>query len=106
PGTATLGGGKLRYAGTRVAPLPAHRGRPLTLTHYFETLAPVDREMKMFVHVEDARAPGILVNRDHHPVDGLYPIDRWKAGEVIEDTYTIDVPAAAPDALAVYVGFY
>lgn len=101
-----LGGGRIRYQGSKIAPVPARRGSPLSVTHYFACVAPIEREMKLFVHVEDARAPGILINRDHYPIGELYPLNRWKAGEVIEDGYTIDLPAATPDSIALYIGLY
>lgn len=41
---------------------------------------------------------------DHLPVDGAYGVDRWRAGEVVRDTFRIEVPAdVAPGAYVVKV---
>lgn len=106
PAGTTLGGGKIRFLGTDVRPDPVNRGQTLKLSHYFESIAAVDQNWKMFVHVEGAGAPGILVNADHVPVENLYPTDKWKPGQFIEDSYSVTVPDSAPDELLVYIGFY
>jgi hypothetical protein len=101
-----LGNGKLRYLGTDVRPDPVARGQVLHISHYFESLAPLDKSWKIFVHVQGSSRPGILVNGDHLPIEGLYPTQRWTAGQILEDSYTITVPAQAPDELTGYIGFY
>ncbi|MGC4113323.1 MAG: carbohydrate-binding family 9-like protein [Myxococcales bacterium] len=103
---ATLGGGKIRFLGSDFRPDPVGRGQSLRITHYFESIALVDKNWKMFVHVEGANRGGILVNADHVPVDNLYPTDKWQPGQFIEDSYTITVPENAPDEMAVFIGFY
>ncbi len=106
PSTASFGGGAIRLLGTDIRPDPAARGQPLRITHYFEAVKPLDQSWKLFVHVQNAAAPGILINADHIPVEEIYPTNLWKAGQIIEDTYTVHVPADAPAELAVYIGFY
>ena len=106
PASATLGGGKIRLLGSDARPEPVGRGQTLHISHYFESLAVLDKNWKMFVHVEDAAHPGIIVNGDHVPVDNLYPTDKWQPGQFIQDEYTITVPPQAPEELAVYIGFY
>jgi hypothetical protein len=106
PANVRLGGGKIRYVGSRISPLPARRGSRLNITHYFEVSDPIPREMKMFVHIEDSNASGIYMNLDHFPIDGMYPLNRWKAGEIVEDTYFADLPPSVPDSLTIYIGFY
>ncbi|MBI5546680.1 MAG: carbohydrate-binding family 9-like protein, partial [Deltaproteobacteria bacterium] len=101
-----LGGGKVRFIGSDVRPDPAIRGHALRVSHYFESLAAMEKGWKVFVHVEGAGQPGILINADHVPVDGLYPTDKWQPGQFVEDSYTVTVPAAAPEELVFYIGFY
>ena len=105
PIIATLGGGKLRLLGTDVRPNPAARGQPLKVTHYFECLGTVDKSWKMFVHGQSAQGGGVVINGDHIPVEGLYPTERWQVGQIIEDTYTVNVPADMSELL-LYIGFY
>lgn len=106
PADVRLGGGKLRFLGSDLRPDPVGRGQALRLTHYFESLAPLDKSWKLFVHVQGAGQQGILVNGDHVPVDNSYPTDQWKPGQFIADSYTITVPDQAPDELEVFIGFY
>lgn len=106
PADVTLGGGKIRFLGSDARPDPVGPGQSLRISHYFECLKPLDKSWKVFVHVQGAGRAGILVNADHVPVDNLYPTDRWQPGQIIEDSYSVSVPASAPDELDVFVGFY
>jgi hypothetical protein len=82
------------------------KGQRVKVVHYFESVAALDKSWKLFVHVQDASAPGILVNADHVPVDGLHPTDKWKVGQIIEDSYEVAIPPDAPGELSVFIGFY
>ncbi len=106
PADATLGNRKIRFLGSDWRPDPVGRGQTLRISHYFESLAALDKNWKMFVHVEAANRGGILVNADHVPVENLHPTYRWQPGQIIEDTYIITVPQSAPEEMAVFVGFY
>lgn len=106
PADATLGGGRLRFLGSDVRPDPAVRGKSVRVSHYFECVVPLDKSWKLFVHVQGAASPGVLVNADHVPVEGLLPTDRWKKGQVIEDSYSFEVPTPAPAELIGFIGFY
>ena len=106
PANVTLGGGKIRYLGSDWRPDPVGRGQSLRISHYFESVAALDKGWKMFVHVEGAGHGGILVNADHVPVDNLLPTDPWQPGQIIEDSYSITVPQSAPDEMVVFIGFY
>jgi hypothetical protein len=106
PANVMLGGGQIRFLGTDVRPDSVSRGERVRIAHYFELLKPVDKSWKLFVHIENEGSPGILVNADHVPVEGLLPTDRWQQGKVIEDSYSVSVPAHAGDQLVGYVGFY
>ncbi len=106
PSNATLGAGKIRFLGSQVRPETAARGSEVHVSHYFECLSPLDKSWKLFVHVEGSASPGILVNADHVPVEGLLPTDRWRPGQIIEDEYAFRVPADAPGELVGSIGFY
>jgi hypothetical protein len=106
PANVRLGGGRLRFVGSRVSPFPAKKGSKITVSHFFEVAGVIPQDMKMFVHVEDSRSGGMLMNLDHDPIEGLYPMSQWKAGDIVEDRYTIDLPSTAPDAVMINIGFY
>ncbi len=106
PADVTLGGGRLRFLGSDVRPDPAARGKSVRVSHYFECLAPLDKSWKIFVHVQGAASPGMLVNADHVPVEGLLPTEKWEKGQIIEDSYDFEVPPQAPAELLGFIGFY
>ncbi|RMG19923.1 MAG: hypothetical protein D6729_04005 [Deltaproteobacteria bacterium] len=100
----TLGGGAVRYLGFDAAPLPARRGEPLHIVHYWKAERPLERDWKVFVHAGES---GSILDGDHHPVGGLWPTSRWRPGEIYRDAHTVRVPAAWPQAtLPLYVGLY
>lgn len=106
PVKASFGGGAIRLLGSDVQPKTAERGKPLRVSHFFEVVRPVDASWKLFVHVQSATEPGILINADHIPVEGIYPTNLWQPGQIIEDAYTLQIPPDAPDELLIYLGFY
>ncbi len=106
PSEATFAGGRIRYLGSDVRPESAPGGQPVRVTHYFESLKPLDKSWKLFVHLEAAGRAGILVNADHYPAEGLLPTDRWQAGQIIEDSYSMVLPQGGADELVGYLGFY
>ncbi|MCB0162964.1 MAG: hypothetical protein KDI79_01985, partial [Anaerolineae bacterium] len=73
---------------------------PLTL--YWESLAPVNEDYNLFVHLFDDE--GNLVSQaDAPPTQDAYPTHWWAPGEIIADRHPLP---AAPDATRVQIGFY
>ncbi len=95
----------IRLVGHSVIPESHPAGKELPLTLYFQCVNKPTRDFKVFVHVEKEKI--FRLRGDHTPVDGLYPVSKWKPGEYIKDTYKIDVP---PDTrgghLDIFVGLY
>jgi hypothetical protein len=100
--------------GNNVRILAAQLHRPteqeLILTVYWETLAPLELDYSVAVHLvshNPPRGPGDILAQAgrRHPVSGWYPTSLWEAGEVIRDDYPIPVPDAAHPA-AVRVAMY
>lgn len=59
-----------------------------------------------FVHLGDPTQPP-LATGDAPPLQGHYPTRYWAAGEVIEDSYEIVLPAdLAPGRYPVWLGLY
>ncbi len=90
---ATLGGGAVRYLGTRVTPQGAQPGQPVQLAHYFEALRPMPPGWDFFVHVVDPASGQMLVNADHSFAGGAAPVGSWPVGKVVEDVHTVPMPA-------------
>ncbi|MEA3308573.1 MAG: glycosyltransferase family 39 protein [Chloroflexota bacterium] len=80
--------------------------RPLTLTLYWRTGAPLSADYKVFVHLRDA-AGAIIAQHDGQPRGGRYPTTTWRADELIPDTHQLAIPTLAPgQELQLLVGLY
>jgi len=80
--------------------------RRLHVTLYWQSLAEMDQDYTVFVHLVD-QAGRIYSQHDRQPAAGLYPTSKWKEGEVIEDVHLIDVPADIPTGrYSLQVGLY
>ncbi len=88
---------------------PARRVRPgsvIEVRYHFEALRKPGPGWGLFVHVLDARNHMVL-NADHVPVEGTYPIARWKPGQFIVDRQRIHLPAKLrPGVYRVVIGLW
>ncbi len=82
-------------------------GDTVLLTVYWQCLERVPEDYSVFVHLL-GQDEIILGQRDRYPGQGTYPTSLWLPGEVIVDTYAIEVPAAmlTPASLQVAIGMY
>jgi arylsulfatase A-like enzyme len=95
----------LRVTGYDLSASEVARGEGVDLTVYFESLAPVPREWRPFFHLDGPG--GSFRNLDHVPVEGAYPIERWRTGQHIRDREHIGFsPYAAPGLYTVYLGLF
>ncbi|HVV50391.1 MAG TPA: carbohydrate-binding family 9-like protein, partial [Polyangia bacterium] len=98
--------GKVLFLGMDVDPLPVEAGKDVKLTQYFKVLSPPGDGWRTFTHVE---GPGKkdYVNADHIPIQGKYPVGVWKAGDIIRDVHTVELPAGWNyPVVEVYVGLW
>ena len=79
----------------------------LSVTLYWEGLAPIERDYSVFVHLLGEHDL-VIAQRDTYPGRGLWPTSLWKPGEVIADAVVLNVPqsAYAPDRAQIEVGMY
>jgi len=98
-------GARIRLLGYDVGTLRA--GQPLTVTLYWQSLAELDEDYLVFVHVLDETG-AIVTQVDEGPQQGSYPTSLWMAGEVVVDHHALampdDIPARSDYHLR--VGFY
>ncbi len=74
------------------------------LTLWLAAPGPLEEDWWVFVHLEK---PGSRLPVDHVPGDWLYPANRWRAGDVIEDRTLVQLPPTlAPGEYDVFVGLY
>jgi 4-amino-4-deoxy-L-arabinose transferase-like glycosyltransferase len=86
---------------TRISP-----GGTLHLTLVWRCLGEMDASYTVFTHLLDT-AQQIRGQQDNPPVGGSYPTTLWVPGEIVVDTYSIEVhDDAPPGRYAVEVGMY
>ena len=97
---------KVVYLGLDVSPVPLAPGRTVTLTHYWQVKEPPGKEWRMFVHAQGPAGAGRM-NLDHGAVQDKYPASKWKAGDIVRDEHTFQLPASFSQAtLEIYVGLW
>ncbi len=72
------------------------------LTLYWQSLAPVDEDYNVFVHLLDASGQ-VIAQADGPPTGNTYPTRWWSPGEIIADRRTLP-PASG--AVALRLGLY
>lgn len=77
----------------------------ITLTLYWQSLAPMDRDYTVFVHALDANGE-IIAQEDQQPQGGNYPTSLWDVGEQIRDDYSLALPPGAPRTNRIEIGLY
>jgi hypothetical protein len=82
-------GERIRLLGYDVGTLQA--GQPLEVTLYWQSLAELDEDYLIFVHVLDETG-AIVTQVDEGPQQGSYPTSLWVAGEIVIDRHTLIIP--------------
>ena len=103
----TFPGSPARLMGYAVTDDTVRPGASLTVTLYWQALAPrVDRN-SIFLHLVNSIG-ALSAQRDRSPSLGNIPASHWKVGDVYADTHRLDPAetAYAPDATMVQVGLY
>ncbi len=82
-------------------------GDALTITLYWQSLAEMNQDYAVFVHLLDENDL-ILAQRNTFPGLGSFPTILWQAGDAIADTYTLPLPETtyAPSSAQLEVGLY
>jgi hypothetical protein len=95
---------KIRLLGYDISGEPK-KGAAVDVTMYWRVDEPVSGDWKVFVHFE---APGKRRQPfDHDGIGGLYPVQNWKKGEIIQDTVHVEVPSDWPEGPSqLLVGFF
>ena len=96
--------GSLRVLGYDLTSSVLHRGESTDLVTHFELADHLEPGWKLFFHLE---GPNGFRNLDHVPVEGAYPLERWRPGQRIRDRLSINFPASMPPGTYnVYVGLW
>ncbi|MGO9714039.1 MAG: hypothetical protein ACLQBL_34610 [Polyangiaceae bacterium] len=75
------------------------------VTTWWKLPGPMPHDLYFFIHFSKE---GFQAPADHVPGDWMYPADRWKAGEILEDRTLFQLPpfTMAPGTYKVYFGVY
>ena len=103
--------GLVRLAGFDFPSTAIHPGDTLAVQLVWQSLALTDRHYTAFVHLLGPHNPALdsplWAQDDHEPGHATYSTDRWFPGEVIMDTFYLQVPADAPPGeYTLSTGFY
>jgi hypothetical protein len=79
--------------GYDLAPATLRRGESAVLVTHFELQGRPEPGWKLFFHLD---GPAGFRNLDHVPVEGTYPMERWRPGQRIRDRLTITFTATMP----------
>jgi Carbohydrate family 9 binding domain-like len=82
--------GKLVYLGMDAPAGSVIPGKPFTVVHYWQVKQALGG-WKLFLHTNGPNLSDFR-NFDHTPVFGLYPVSKWKVGEIIRDRHSIVLP--------------
>ncbi|MBN1992329.1 MAG: glycosyltransferase family 39 protein [Anaerolineae bacterium] len=98
-------GNELRLLGYNLSPHPRF-GDPLMVTFFWRVLASPPAERFVYLRLLDAQGH-VWAQADSPPVMGLWPVDRWQPGMLIEDAQELSVPPGMPAGMyRLEVGLY
>jgi len=87
----------------RVEPAALIPGGRTRITLYWRCLHELE-PWHIFVHLDDATgATPERIHAEHDPVQGRFPTDAWRTGDLIADAFAVQ---AGTTPLALYLGFY
>jgi len=96
-------GDKVSLAGYRLS----LTDRTARLAFYWRVLGRLGKDYKVFVHWVEASTGQRWAQEDKLPVTSYYLTSHWRTGDLLEDTYSLTLPAAAPPGeYSLLVGFY
>ncbi len=100
-------GGQMRLVGYQLAQSTIRPGESLELTLYWEALAPMDRDYRVFVHLL-GRDYQVVGQGDGQPGPNAYPTHLWAAGDIMHHTYQVPTiyTATVPTLCRIDVGLY
>jgi 4-amino-4-deoxy-L-arabinose transferase-like glycosyltransferase len=102
-------GGVMRLLGYNLQPATCNLqpGDSLTVTLYWQSLAEINQDYSVFVHLLDENDL-IIAQRNTFPGLGSFPTTLWQVGDAIADTYTLTLPETtyAPSSAELEVGLF
>jgi 4-amino-4-deoxy-L-arabinose transferase-like glycosyltransferase len=99
--------GKVKLLGFDLSPERAQPGGSIQLELYWQSLAAMDRDYSIGIHILDPMMR-VIGARDSFPGHGLLPTSLWQVGEIFRDEYWIPIAAnsKAPSAAEIQIALY
>ncbi|HEX8968210.1 MAG TPA: PA14 domain-containing protein [Chloroflexota bacterium] len=80
----------------QVEPGQARANDKINVNLRWRSAAEIQQAYKVFVHLLDPSGQRVVAQRDAEPLDGRAPTTGWLPNELIDDQYTIALPADVP----------
>ncbi len=79
-------------------------GEQAVFTYYFRVLKRMPSNQKIFLHVDH---PGVRINGDHVPNEGIFPTNYWMKGDVVKSVHSLEIESySTPGKYSVHFGFF
>jgi hypothetical protein len=78
----------------------------LHLTLYWQATQPMSTAYTAFVHLFDPTTETIVSQVDVKPLDGLYPTNWWRSGEIVADQMSLPLAGVPAGSYFLAVGLY
>jgi hypothetical protein len=100
-------GDKARLLGYEAGDEETRPGESVEVTLYWQSLAEMDKDYTVFVHLLDENDL-VIAQRDTYPGLGIYPTRLWRVGDALADRYILTLPPTvfAPCTGRFEVGLY
>jgi hypothetical protein len=85
----------IAFLGYDLSSTAIQAGSPISLTLYWQSLAPVDESYTVFVHLLGPDGQ-VWAQKDNPPGQGAVPTSGWVPGEYVADPYPLVVDPGAP----------
>jgi hypothetical protein len=99
-------GESIALTSAELDPAKSKAGDTIELAVQWHVLQEPDADLTTLVHIgQPDQSP--LTTGDRPPINGDYPTRVWEAGEIINDSYTLELPAdLAPGRYPLWIGMY
>ena len=95
-------GNQIQFLGFEVQPERPQAGDVIHINWYIKSLTKVKRDFKVVVRLEGSKRT--IFDAKHVPINGLYPMSKWPAGQTIRDRQHMRL-SHVPQEYEVWVGF-
>ena len=81
-------------------------GGPVRISIAWQAKTRISARLTAFLHLTDA-VGNKIAQKDQEPLAGVYPTDHWAPGEIVRDTYTLDLDRSLTAGIySLRVGWY